>query len=408
MLAINPNLLIFVEGVNYATDLTGALDLPVQLSVAGQLVYSSHDYSWDHPGLASYAALATQLDGAWGYLLESGWPVWVGEFGTCHTAASCVTSSSAGTGGFWFSNFQQYLQQRDADWSYWALNGTEARGDTRTLGAEETYGILNMSWTGSASPDLLNALQAVSAPTATPAVNHGGVVNPVTYAVRVVPGSLASVFGSHLAPVTAPAPALPLFPELGGGTLLMNGALAVPLLFASPTQTNIQIPWELEPASPASVTASVGWLTSAAEPILLAPAAPVIFRLQPDVSNQGAILIANTNLVAALTGSGFANARPAHPGEYISIFCTGLGAVTNQPATGAAAPSGPLAWTAAMPRVTIGALSARVTFSGLAPGTVGLYQVNAQVPVNGIAGSAVPVLLSISGAQSNVVTIAIE
>src|ERR1035438_6563358 len=92
-----------------------------------------------------YDALAAQLDQSWGYLVESGWPVWVGEFGTCHTA-TCVTS-------FWFSNFQRYLQQRDADWSYWALNGTQGRGDSRTLGAEETYGILNAGWTGSASPD---------------------------------------------------------------------------------------------------------------------------------------------------------------------------------------------------------------------------------------------------------------
>ncbi|MGA3043612.1 MAG: cellulase family glycosylhydrolase, partial [Bryobacteraceae bacterium] len=349
VLAANPNLLIFVEGINYATDLTGALGLPVQLSAAGQVVYSSHDYSWDHTGLSSYDELAAQLDGSWGYLLASGVPVWVGEFGTCHTDVSCVTSSSAGTGGFWFSNFQQYLQQRDADWSYWALNGTEARGDTRTLGAEETYGILNVTWTGSASPDLLNALQAVSAPTAAPAVNPGGIVDPVTYAAQVAPGSLASVFGTALAPVTSPAASLPLLPELGGGAVSMNGSVSVPLLFASPDQMNIQIPWELDPAAPASLTVSVGWLSSAEEPVTLAMAAPVVFLMQPGVSNQGAVLIANTNLIAAPAGSGFPNAQPAHPGDYISIFCTGLGAVTNRPATGAAAPSNPLAWTVAMP-----------------------------------------------------------
>jgi len=408
VLSVNPSLLIFVEGVNYATDLSGALDLPVQLSVTSQLVYSSHDYSWDHAGLASYDELAAQLDGLWGYLLMSGLPVWVGEFGTCHTDVSCVTSSTAGTGGFWFSNFQQYLQQHDADWSYWALNGTEARGDTRTLGAEETYGILNTSWTGSASPDLLNALQAVTAPTATPAINQGGVVNPVTYTAQVAPGSLASVFGVNLAPVTAAAASLPLLPELGGGVMSMNGSLAVPLLFSSPYQMNIQIPWEVDPASPASLTASVGWLASAAQPVQLEAAAPVVFLLQPGVSNQGAVLIANTGLVAALAGSDFPNARPAQPGDYISIFCTGLGAVTNQPATGAASPSEPLAWTAATPTATIGGAGALVTFSGLAPGAVGLYQVNVQVPAGVSSGPAVPVVLFISGVQSNAVTIAIE
>jgi hypothetical protein len=94
---------------------------------------------------------------------------------------------------------------------------------------------------------------------------------------------------------------------------------------------------------------------------------------------QGAVVIANTAIVAS-------SARPAHPGEYISIFCTGLGAVTNQPATGAA-PS-QLSQTIATPSVKIGTLDAAVSFSGLAPGFVGLYQVNVQVPANAPAGRA--------------------
>jgi uncharacterized protein (TIGR03437 family) len=85
----------------------------------------------------------------------------------------------------------------------------------------------------------------------------------------------------------------------------------------------------------------------------------------------------------------------------------GLGAVTNQPADGAAAPSSSLARTSTTPRVTIGGVEANVTFSGLAPGFVGLYQVNAVVPVAAPAGSAVPVAISIGGVTSNTVTIAV-
>jgi len=51
---------------------------------------------------------------------------------------------------------------------------------------------------------------------------------------------------------------------------------------------------------------------------------------------------------------------------------------------------------------------AQVSSSGLAPGAVGLYQVNVQVPLGAPAGDAVPVILSIGGIASNTVTIAVQ
>jgi uncharacterized protein (TIGR03437 family) len=137
----------------------------------------------------------------------------------------------------------------------------------------------------------------------------------------------------------------------------------------------------------------VGVLSSSAEPIALAPAAPAIFT--------PGIVIANTATLVS-------TARPAHPGEYISIFCTGLGAVANQPATGADAPSSPLATTIAPPSVHIGNVDSAPSFSGLAPGFVGLYQVNVQIPANAPTGDHVPVSLTIAGITSNAVPIAIQ
>jgi len=58
--------------------------------------------------------------------------------------------------------------------------------------------------------------------------------------------------------------------------------------------------------------------------------------------------------------------------------------------------------------VSIGGVSAPAIFSGLSPGFVGLYQVNVQVPLNAPVGNAVPVVLSIGGAASNTVTIAVQ
>ncbi len=99
--------------------------------------------------------------------------------------------------------------------------------------------------------------------------------------------------------------------------------------------------------------------------------------------------------------------NPATAGSFVLIYCTGLGAVNNQPPTGSLGLSDPLSWSA-IPTVTIGGVTANVQFSGLAPGFVGLYQVNAQVPAGSATGPAVPVVISVGGAESNTVTMPVQ
>lgn len=411
ILAANPNLLIIVEGVNYAADLTGVRDTPVRLNIDNHLVYSSHDYAWFHNGMSSYGSLKSQLDSRWGFLLDPtvNTPVWVGEFGTCHTSATCIASTTISDSGFWFSAFTRYLQERDLDWAYWAVNGTQARGTSRTLGGEETYGILKKNWQAAASTGLLNALQAIVPASAAPAIDRGGVVNPATFSpdVPLVPGSLASVFGNNLSGVTASADAGPLPSALGGAQIQTSSGVLAPVLFASPAQVNIQIPWETDPAAAFTLTAALGSLSSPPEPVRLAPASPVIFAIGAGTT-QGAVIIANTDIVAARATSDVPNARPAHAGEYVSIFCTGLGKVTHQPATGYPAVTEPLASTIATPVVKIAGVPSTPIFSGLAPGFVGLYQINVQISPDTPQADAVPVSVVLSGIESNVVTIAIE
>jgi uncharacterized protein (TIGR03437 family) len=60
------------------------------------------------------------------------------------------------------------------------------------------------------------------------------------------------------------------------------------------------------------------------------------------------------------------------------------------------------------PSVTIGGSLATVLFSGLAPGSVGEYQVNALVPAQSSKGAAVEVVITIGGVISNTVTIAVN
>jgi endoglucanase len=165
VLSVNPNLLVFVEGVNYALDLSGVSSLPVQLNVPNQVVYSAHDYGFDYSGLTGYSNYVSRITPNWGYLVSGSnpQPLWIGEFGTCNTATTCVSSTNSGDNGYWFSFLTTYLQQYGVDWSYWAINGTESTGSGRVFGAAESYGILNTSWNGSALSALTSELGAVIA-----------------------------------------------------------------------------------------------------------------------------------------------------------------------------------------------------------------------------------------------------
>lgn len=71
-------------------------------------------------------------------------------------------------------------------------------------------------------------------------------------------------------------------------------------------------------------------------------------------------------------------------------------------------PGNPLVLTRVQPTVTIGGQAARVLFSGMAPGYVGLWQINAEVPPNVPPGPAVPMTITAGGIPSNTVTIAVE
>jgi len=247
----------------------------------------------------------------------------------------------------------------------------------------------------------------------TPAIYPGGVVNGASFApgAPIAPGSIASIFGENLADTSDPATAegivassLPLPTTLGGAMVRVNG-IPAQLFYVSRKQINFLMPPELGDAAQGSVTVIVGASLSNPQTVSLATFAPGIFQL---ANGQGAILIANTATVAApVTSIAGSQARPANPGEFITIYCTGLGPVTNQPPTGAPASSSPLSITTTAPAVRVGNIPATVSFSGLAPGFVGLYQVDVQIPPSAPAGNAVPITIQSRNAISNAVTIAI-
>jgi uncharacterized protein (TIGR03437 family) len=91
--------------------------------------------------------------------------------------------------------------------------------------------------------------------------------------------------------------------------------------------------------------------------------------------------------------------RPAKTGEVLVLLATGLGPVTVKVGDGAPAPVEPLARVATAVGVTIQEQEAEVQFAGLAPGFVGLYQVNAVVPAGLKADASARLVLRV-GEQS--------
>jgi uncharacterized protein (TIGR03437 family) len=191
---------------------------------------------------------------------------------------------------------------------------------------------------------------------------------------------------------------------------VIANAEAVPLLYAGDGQINFQCPAE----GTGSLLISVESNGYNSEPFRaqFGEAAPGIFTLGEAAPGYGAIQIANTNLFAIPRVSTLPS-MPAVPGDYISIYATGLGRLERDLEPGTPAPADPPIRMASRVTATIGGLEAEVAFAGLAPGFVGLSQVNARIPASVPVGDSIPLTLTVTDAQgrtytSNTVNIAIE
>jgi uncharacterized protein (TIGR03437 family) len=218
----------------------------------------------------------------------------------------------------------------------------------------------------------------------------------------LAPGSIISLFGVDMANGVAPASAIPLDTTLAGATVLMAGKL-LPLLYSSSGQINAVVPAGININTSHQIVVQRDLTLSVPIPVDVGPSQPATFfyPFPGDPASQGAIVNAITYVPAH-------PATPAAVGDILAIFCTGLGAVDQVVPDGAGAPGSPPANTVAMPMVTIGGKNAPVAFSGLAPGFVGLYQIDATVPSGVTPGNQVPVVVSIAGQTGPPVTIAVK
>jgi uncharacterized protein (TIGR03437 family) len=227
-----------------------------------------------------------------------------------------------------------------------------------------------------------------------PQVNPSGIVNTANYQATFAPGSVVSIFGQNLAS-SASSSTTPLPAVMGGSCVTIDNA-AVPLLMTSPEQINVQLPFDLTAARHSVIVRSIDKsTTTAAQTITVAKYAPAVFVNTQ--TGQAEIYHDNGTLVT--------KDSPATRDQSLSIYASGLGVTTGGKVTaGSLSPADPPAVTQPI-KVYLGNPSYKqaeviVEWSGLVPGTIGIYQIKVRVPGEHMKGDALPVILRIGGVDS--------
>jgi uncharacterized protein (TIGR03437 family) len=238
-------------------------------------------------------------------------------------------------------------------------------------------------------------------PSTAPSINEGGAVNAAgsESGKPAAPGMLISIYGSNLAAGTSAAPSLPLPTELGDVRVLVADRL-VPVLYVQQDQINAMVPYGFTNDQLAvPIVVRSGTTQSLPDLLRLSSAAPGVFMVPR--STQAIVVDLGNRLVAPGNAAGV--------GDWVVIYCAGLGEVEPGSPAGSAAPLDPLSRARLIPEVTIGgAPVTEISYAGLTPQFTGLYQVNARVPAGVQPGDAVELVLKIGNQTSAAATIAVE
>jgi len=204
----------------------------------------------------------------------------------------------------------------------------------------------------------------------------GGVTNAASHQQTYAPGMLISVFGTALGDYAEAAGTVPLPQFLAGFSATING-LPTPLMYVSPSQVNIQIPYET-PSGLVTLTVS-NPLTESNFSLRIASSAPGIFIFPDGTINPSS---------------------SATRGTTVSMYVTGAGKVSPAVATGetpSARGATPVPTQAVT--VTVGGVNAQTNFVGIPSWSVGVLQINFTIPTS-VAAEVQPVVVTVGTASS--------
>jgi uncharacterized protein (TIGR03437 family) len=198
----------------------------------------------------------------------------------------------------------------------------------------------------------------------------------------VSPGVILTITGTDLGPATGVgAPSGTTIPTTLGGVQVRFDGIAAPILYASATQLNVVVPFEVAGRQTTKIQVESQNVRSTELELTVRDATPGIFT--QNSSGNGAGAIVNQN------GTVNTPSNPEAAGNVIVIYATGFGQLVPAPASGSVVPG-----TGAIPRpvlpvrVKIGGVETEVLYAGAAPGFVaGAIQVNARIPAGTQTGS---------------------
>lgn len=322
------------------------------------------------------------------FAVSAGWPVAL----SVNVMDDCGTPLEAGSVSVSFSDGETPVVLQSLKGGQWA--GTwpttnSVAAVTLTLQAQDAQRQLM------GKRDVSGALQSK---TDRPAFPQAGIVNAFgghSY-VPLAPGTIISVYGTRLAESNLGASATPLGTELVDTEVFMAGK-KLPLFYVSDLQVNAIVPAGLNVNTTHQVLVQRGSTYSLPVQVEVAAAQPVIY---PVITAYPADHSAPHQVSAV---------NPAHAGDVLVMYAAGLGLTNPALPDGQAAPADgkPLYLTSNTVGVSFGNQTATPFFMGLAPGYVGLYQVNVTVP-QGAAGSAVPLTVTVAGQTSPAVPLPIQ
>lgn len=233
-----------------------------------------------------------------------------------------------------------------------------------------------------------------------PSFEIGGVVNAASGQPGVVPGSLATIFGSGLSEGVSGTVLVGGDTSYQGTAVRVGGFQAPIISITGPPneQINFQVPFELNAGIQTNVEVENNGSSTTIGPVASFASQPGIFTVALDETTRvGAVIHAETGVLVTPED-------PAQPGEVLSMFLTGGGPVNPAVVTGVPAAPG-LPPVMVLPVVVgVNHGGSEILFSGYAPGFIGLYQINfrisptveacGQVPLNVRIGTVVSPLTS--------------
>ena len=209
------------------------------------------------------------------------------------------------------------------------------------------------------------------------AVPHDSVVvNAASFLAGVSPGGLATVFGQNLTDVAniVVAGTNPFPTQLANVQVFVNN-IPAPLFSIAYSGGQDQISFQVPYETPVGPGAALIQVFDYGNDVL--DIRTDSFTEDPGIfTYQGSYAVAERGADGSLIGPN----NPAYPGDVVVLYTTGLGPLSLNLVDGVGAPSNPLAYTLDPYQVVVDGEPCKILFSGLAPGYVGLYQINLVLP----------------------------